>query len=142
MIVFNFELFRMADCTDEEKRACFDLVKFIIAMSEKSHCGGLLSLENELSHMSDSYFIMMLNLILDGTDFDAVESIGETLIYSNEFKGKRLLEALIIYIGVTSLQRGYFPRTLLSKIASLFGPLASEVISFVGKDDLLEPDLS
>ena len=89
------------------------LVMQLKELAEKSKKSGILSLENELSQITDPFLKMGLQLILDKTDPSHMKDILDSDIYYNESNGRELLKKIILREGLHRIQSGDTPRNIL-----------------------------
>ena len=106
----------------EDKRACFETAKTIVALCEKVRQGGILALEADIHSTDNAFLKMALQLIVDGVHHDEIKKMLENLIISGNYRGKELFNRILIMDGMLALQRGYNPAFVREAIlASRFG---------------------
>jgi flagellar motor component MotA len=102
-----------AACSKEDQLSLVPLVLQLKELSEKARKSGILSLENELSKITDPFLKMGLQLILDKTDPAHMNDILDSDIYYNESNGRELLKKIILREGLRRIQNGDTPRNVL-----------------------------
>lgn len=127
----------LAECSDEEKEECFqlviDILKLIILVKKE----GLLAAEDEYPKLNNKWFVRWLSLVTDGTDPESVSTMIEIqIIFGNE-KGLELLKKYIGYKGVILIQSGYHPIFFYDWIKSLFNAsLQDKLNQLIAKENL------
>jgi len=120
----NFHLF-----TDADRDACLPTIDFLLECAEVARNEGLLFLD-EFVHEHDNYFLkfvmsmisdMNITLSSDAPDREEIKNIAANLINSQNYKGKKLLECLIIIEAILAIQAGSSHRILEMKLLAYLG---------------------
>jgi len=106
-MIFDMALWEKTSCSDNEKQKLVPVINTLIALAEKSHHDGLLSLEDVLDEIGNEFIEKGLQLVLDGTDPEIVSDILMILIQSGNFSGMDLLERMVSADGIMCIQSGY-----------------------------------
>lgn len=109
----DLSLAAKAACSAEDQESLVPLVFLLRDLAEKATKQGLLSLETELSNISDPFFNLGLQLIIDRVEADNMRDILDSDIYYNESNGRQLLKKIIIREGLLRIQAGDTPRNVL-----------------------------
>lgn len=101
-----------------------EVIKTVVALSEKGRRDGVLSLESEIARLDDKFLAQGLKMLVDGTDPDAIETNlrMEILAMQERHKaGKKFFDLIKLYAP------GYgLVATLIGQIG-MFGHLGGEV---------------
>jgi len=81
---------------------------------------GLLSIEDDISNLSNSILRQGVQLVVDGTHPNFVRNILETKIIAANPRGKELLCFLIVLEGVLMIQDGANPRLVKETLFAFF----------------------
>lgn len=114
-------------CSREEKNEVVTLVELVVQASEKARFEGLLAIEDDIHDYAHPFFKLGMQLVVDGTDPEIIESVLRARLFSACKKGKDLLEQIIIIDAVLSIQSGDNPRIIMAKCFSYFGDDADEI---------------
>ena len=95
-------------------------------MAEIAGKSGLLSLENELATISDPFFNLGVQLIIDKVEPENITDILDSDIYYNESNGRELLKKIIIREGLLRIQAGDTPRNVLICTKVFLGKVGRE----------------
>jgi len=101
-----------AACSTEDQESLVPLVLSLKELGEKAKKRGILSLEEELSSITDRFLKIGLQLIIDKTDSHIVCDILDSDIYYNESNGRELLKKIIIREGLLRIQAGDTSRNI------------------------------
>jgi hypothetical protein len=106
--------------TRQEKEACLPIVDLMLECAETARKEGVLALEQWVTD-KDPFLKFVILLIVDGTDPELVQDIGETLIDSGGHTGSELLSRMMMMEGCLSVQAGDNPRIIVSKLLAMLG---------------------
>jgi hypothetical protein len=115
------EWFGQARCTREERAATIPLMQNIIEMSLDTRYNGVLYLEYLIKTSDPPFLRDILGVLMDVLDVRHVMSYGVTRIAASGFKGRELLEALVILQGALSIGNLEPPQLVALKLASVLG---------------------
>jgi chemotaxis protein MotA len=114
-------------CSREDQLLLVPLVIQLKELAEKSKKSGLLSLENELSQISDPFLKLGVQLIIDKTDPANMKDILDSDIYYNESNGRELLKKIILREGLLRIQEGDTPRNVLICTKIFLGKVDNDI---------------
>ena len=122
----TMELARTAQCTTEEKLACYDLVVLMRRLAVKARINGILSIEKDVEDLSQgtlSGFLLKrgLTYVMDGMDPENIEDNLGTFFFSEMPTGSELLRCLIVMKAVLLFQKGMNPRVMSEMLLSFLG---------------------
>lgn len=112
-MIRDLALAAKAACSLEDQVSLVPLVFQLKDLAEKATKQGLLALENELAHISDPFFNLGVQLIIDRVEADILRDILDSDIYYNESNGRQLMKKIIIREGLLRIQAGDTPRNVL-----------------------------
>jgi chemotaxis protein MotA len=112
-MIRDLALAAKAACSLEDQVSLVPLVFQLKDLAEKATKQGLLALENELAHISDPFFNLGVQLIIDRVEADNLRDILDSDIYYNESNGRQLMKKIIIREGLLRIQAGDTPRNVL-----------------------------
>lgn len=112
-MIRDLALAAKAACSLEDQESLVPLVFQLKDLAEKATKQGLLALENELAHISDPFFNLGVQLIIDRVEADNLRDILDSDIYYNESNGRQLMKKIIIREGLLRIQAGDTPRNVL-----------------------------
>ncbi len=95
-----------AACSKEDQESLIPVIKNLVELSDQASKKGLLSLESELSNVSDPLLKIGLQLVIDKIDQDNIRDILDADIYYNESNGRELLKKIIVREGLLRIQAG------------------------------------
>lgn len=134
-VMLEFNIGQKIQCTNNEKRECLDLLKRILDFSSVQRRHGLLRLESETEKLSSIFMRKALELVYQGVEPNYIRTILQNYIIVGDYKGKALLERILISEGVLSIQAGENPLLIREKLSSYFGEdFIPEIDKFFGKD--------
>ncbi|MTI47896.1 MAG: helix-turn-helix domain-containing protein [Firmicutes bacterium] len=108
-------------CNSNEKRECLNTLGMILEASKKAHKKGLLALEEDTNAISNKFFKKGLELVLYGMEPLVIREVLENYIIVGDYKGKELLERVLMLEGILSIQQGDYPWVIREKLCSYFG---------------------
>ncbi len=115
-----------AACSKYDQETLVPLVQKLKKMSELSTKSGLLALESELADISDPFFNLGMQLIIDQVEPQILIDILDSDIYYNESNGRELLKKIIIREGLLRIQAGDTPRNVLICTKIFLGKVSRE----------------
>ncbi len=135
-IMLDLNIGQKIQCTTNEKRECLELLNSILEFSSITKKYGLLRLESEIEKF-DSYFMRKaLQLIVEGVEPNSIRTILRNYTIVGDYKGKALLERILITEGILSIQAGENPLLIREKLSSFFGEdFTPEIDKYFGKDE-------
>lgn len=101
-----------AACSKEDQESLISLIISLKEFGDQAKKKGLLSLEDELGSITDSFLKIGVQLIIDKTEPDVVSDILDSDIYYNESNGRELLKKIIIREGLLRIQAGDTSRNI------------------------------
>ncbi len=108
-------------CRSREKEECLELVEKIIKYSIIYKEEGLSALAVEMKTNDDSFLNLGIELLIEETDPNEVQSILFRHILAGDYHGKEFLQKMIILEGIYSIQIGLSNSILVEILLSLFG---------------------
>lgn len=118
---YDAEFCQQIRVSDEEKRACLDLISEILYLATDARNYGLLSLGKDAEESSSFLLRKGLELALDGVKSHTARTILELYIFTADYTGKDLLERCIILEGVIGILEGMHPKLLKELLVSFLG---------------------
>lgn len=112
-MIRDLALAAKAACSLEDQISLVPLVFQLKDLAEKATKSGLLALESELSHISDPFLNLGIQLIIDRVEAENIQDILDSDIYYNESNGRQLMKKIIIREGLLRIQAGDTPRNVL-----------------------------
>lgn len=125
-MIRDLALAAKASCSKEDQESLIPLIQELQKMAEMASKSGLLALENELANISDPYFNLGLQLIIDKVEPQNIIDILDSDIYYNESNGRELLKKIIIREGLLRIQAGDTPRNVLICTKIFLGKVSKE----------------
>ena len=125
-MIFDGKIAKRAQCDITEKRQCITLISKLVEISEKARREGLLAIEDIVDTMTHPLLIKGLELVVDGTDIEAVRNILMNYIYFGRAEGRVLLEQCIICEGILAIQEGENPKIIREKLVAYLGGLDTQ----------------
>ncbi len=125
-MIRDLALAAKAACSSDDQESLVPIVHTLKKMAELAGKSGLLSLENELASISDPFFNLGLQLIIDKVEPENMADILDADIYYNESNGRELLKKIIIREGLLRIQAGDTPRNVLICTKVFLGKVGSE----------------
>jgi flagellar motor component MotA len=119
--LFDFWVRDRLHFTDDNRRACFETAHTIVAITQDVRRNGLLSLDGKLSSMDSFFLRTALQLAVDNTSLELIRAIMQNWIISGDYRGKELLERIIILEGVISILNGEPPTIIREKLGIYIG---------------------
>jgi hypothetical protein len=107
--------------TKEEKDACLPIVDLMIDAANVARAQGVLALEEWIKTKDNKFLILLMMLVIDGTDPRLVQDIGSALLNADDHKGTEFLSRLLVAEGVLSVQAGENPRIMEAKLLAMLG---------------------
>ena len=102
-----------AACSREDQESLVGIIKTLRDLGDKAKKRGILSLEEDLSIITDPFLQVGLQLIVDKTDPEMVCNILDSDIYYNESNGRELLKKILVREGLLRIQSGESARNIL-----------------------------
>ncbi|TAL31787.1 MAG: hypothetical protein EPN93_17045 [Spirochaetes bacterium] len=119
-MIYDWNFAERIACTDDERRECARLIPRLMNMGLKARREGLLALEDDLEDAGHPFLRMGLDLVVNGTDPEAVRKALEMQILSQGYRGRELLERGILLEGLLMVQSGTIPRSMKDLLAVFF----------------------
>lgn len=119
--MLDWDLGKRLKCSFEEKQEVIALLGQVLDLSKAAHRKGLLELENCLDLVASKYLKKGLKLLLFGIEPPMLRHILEDYILAGDYKGKELLEHIIIMEGLLLIQSGEYPWVIREKLSAFFG---------------------
>lgn len=119
--MINWALAERIQCSDDEKVECFESIKIIADLANKSRRNGILALEGEMRKSNDFIIKKGIQFITDGVDPEYVKEVLETYITADNIKGKELLKRIIAIEGILCIQKGMNPTLIIEKLVAYLG---------------------
>lgn len=120
-VMLEFNIGPKIQCTINEKRECLELLNSLLEFSTIQRSYGLLRLEAEIDKFSSNFMKKAIELIVQGVEPNYVRAILKNYIIVGDYKGKSLLERVLITEGILSIQAGENPLLIREKLSSYFG---------------------
>jgi AraC-like DNA-binding protein len=108
-------------CSHMEKKECLVFLEQMLELSQKARKHGLFSLESETPAAGSVFLRKAIQLVVDGIEPETVRTVLTNYILLGDFRGKQLLERLLILEGILSIQAGENPHVIKEKLSSFFG---------------------
>lgn len=112
-MIRDLALAAKASCSLEDQESLVPVVLQLKQLSELVSKQGMLSLENELLQIKDSFLNLGLQLIIDKVEPENIQDILDSDIYYNQSNGRELLKKIIIREGLLRIQAGDSSRNVL-----------------------------
>ncbi len=112
-MIRDLSLAAKASCSLEDQETLVPMVLQLKKLSELVTKQGVLSLENELPQIKDSFLNLGIQLIIDKVEAENIKDILDSDIYYNQSNGRELLKKIIIREGLLRIQAGDTPRNVL-----------------------------
>lgn len=125
-MIRDLALAAKAACSLEDQISLVPLVFELKDLAEKATKSGLLALESELSHISDPFLNLGIQLIIDRVEAENIQDILDSDIYYNESNGRQLMKKIIIREGLLRIQAGDTPRNVLICTKVFLGKLEAQ----------------
>ena len=120
--MFDYWVSDKMEFSAEDKRACFETAKTVVAMADKVRKGGILALEEDIESMDSAFLKAATLMTVDGIHHDELKKVLENWIISGNYRGKELFNRILIMDGMLALQQGCNPTFIReSSLGSLFG---------------------
>lgn len=123
-MIRDLALAAKASCSSEDQESLASLVLHLKKLAELAGKQGLLALEGELAQISDPFFNLGVQLIIDKVEPENVQDILDSDIYYNHSNGRELLKKIIIREGLLRIQAGDSPRNVLICTRVFLGKVA------------------
>jgi len=125
-MIRDLSLAAKAACSKDDQETLIPIVLKLKEMAEISSKSGLLALENELASLSDPFFNLGVQLIIDRIEPQNITDILDSDIYYNESNGRELLKKIVIREGLLRIQAGDSPRNVLICTKVFLGKVSKE----------------
>lgn len=112
-MIRDLALAAKASCSFDDQESLVPLVLQLKKLSELVTKQGILSLENELPQIQDSFLNLGIQLIIDKVEPENIKDILDSDIYYNHSNGRELLKKIIIREGLLRIQAGDTSRNVL-----------------------------
>lgn len=112
-MIRDLALAAKASCSFDDQESLVPLVLQLKKLSELVTKQGILSLENELPQIQDSFLNLGVQLIIDKVEPENIKDILDSDIYYNQSNGRELLKKIIIREGLLRIQAGDSSRNVL-----------------------------
>lgn len=119
--MYDLNLGHKLQCTNIEKRECLETLNKLLIFSNVTRKQGLLALEQEIEKQESLFMRKALMFITEGVDPANIRSILQNYIVVGDYKGKGLLERILIMEGILLIQAGEKPVMIKEKLSSYFG---------------------
>ena len=86
-----------------------------------------MALEDDIEEYDFPLLRLGMQLVVDGTEPEIIDNIFAARIISENGKGKKFLEQMLIVTGVEGIQAGDNPRILMEKLFAFFGSDADDL---------------
>ena len=103
MLYYDWQFAERIQCSEEEKKECFDLIVKLREYASIIRNEGFLALEDELRNVDDSFLAVSIQMGIDGVDPQLFRDIQERRILADNSKGKELLRRVIITEAMASI---------------------------------------
>ena len=120
-IAFDIWLSNRMQFSAEDKRECFEMANTIVQIATDVRKSGLLSLEDKIPEIKNILLQKAVQLAVDSTESDTLVRLLQTHIVANNYKGKDLLDSILIKEGVKSIIEGCNPRHIQNLLLTYFG---------------------
>ena len=138
---FDIWVSNRMDFSAEDKRECFETAKIIVDLANAVRQRGLLSLDDKIASMDGALLRKALGLAVDSFGAEEIQKLVQTHIVANNYKGKRLLESLIVKEGVIAIVNGTNPVTIKLILEAYFGDeFQQEFTDYINAKKDKEPD--
>jgi hypothetical protein len=138
-IAFDTWLSTRMEFSAKDKRDCFETAKKIAALAYKVRMHGLLAVDNDIPEIEDVLLKKTLQLAVDSAEAETIRKIMQTHIVVNNYRGKRLLEAVLIKEGMVSIVNGANPVYVRDYLSVYFGDsFLQEYTEYVDIGDIAE----
>lgn len=132
----NFILNLGAQFTPEEKKKCFPTAHKMVNLTNVARENGMVALEKEIIREDNEFLKIGVNLLVNGTTSDLVESILCSFILSGRCEGTELLDKLIVVQGLIAICERHSPFVVAHFMASMLGEeYLPELINIANKTD-------
>ena len=108
----DLSLAAKAACSKEDQETLIPIVRKLKELAELASKSGMLALENELPKITDPFFNLGMQLIIDRVEPENVTDVLDSDIYYNESNGRELLKKIVIREGLMRIQAGDSPRNV------------------------------
>lgn len=113
-------------CSKDDQETLIPIIQQLKKMAEIAGKSGILSLESELANISDPFFNLGVQLIIDRVEPQNITDILDSDIYYNESNGRELLKKIVIREGLLRIQAGDTPRNVLICTKVFLGKVSKE----------------
>jgi len=103
VLYYDWQFAERIQCSEEEKKECFDLIVKLREYASIIRNEGFLALEDELRNVDDSFLAVSIQMGIDGVDPQLFRDIQERRILADNSKGKELLRRVIITEAMASI---------------------------------------
>ncbi|MFC1762763.1 hypothetical protein ACFL6U_11885 [Planctomycetota bacterium] len=121
MLYYDWKFAERIQCTEEEKRECFELIRTLRKYAAIVRTDGFLALEEELSNIEDNFLSVSIQMAIDRVTPDFFRNIQERRILVDNCKGKELLRNVIITEAIDSILREETYQMFHYKLLSYLG---------------------
>ena len=126
MLYYDWLFAERVQCSLEEKRECFELVKQLRKYATLVQQGGFLALEEELQNIDDEFLATSVQMGIDGVDATLFREIQDRRILVDNCKGKELLRRVIISEAFTSILQEDSFQVFHYKVLSYLGDIGPQ----------------
>ncbi len=134
-VMLDFNIGPKIQCTNNEKKECLEVINNILVFSSIQRKYGLLQLQSEVEKFNSNFMRKALELVVQGVEANYIRTILQNYIIVGDYKGKALLERILITEGVLSIQAGENPLLIREKLSSYFGEdFIPEIDKYFGND--------
>lgn len=119
--MFDIFLGQRLQFSDNDKRECLETAAIIIELSQLTRNAGILALETKINSLDSLFFKKAITFLVDGCSEGEIREILQNYIIYSNYKGKDLLQRILIMEGVVSLSNGHNPQMIYERLASYFG---------------------
>ena len=103
MLYYDWQFAERIQCSQEEKKECFDLIVKLREYATIIRNEGFLALEEELRNIDDGFLAISIQMGIDGVSPGLFREIQERRILADNCKGKELLRRVIITEAMSSI---------------------------------------
>lgn len=119
--MYDIRIWEQAGCSKKDRQKIIQVIDLIFGFAHKSRKNGLISLEDDIPSLDSPFMKRGLSLVVDGTDPDTVRHILRTGIYAGRFKGRELLERMVMADGISAIQAGENPDLIRVRLYAYLG---------------------
>ncbi len=134
-MIYDWNFSERITCTGEELNACARLIPRLMNLGLKARRDGLLALEDEIDSLGHPFLKTGLALIVNGTDPELVRKALELQILTQGYRGRELLERVLMLEGMLMIQSGTIPHTMKDLLSVFFSETFADTIAACCEED-------